>query len=47
MLDHIESSDSELNEINNLLTTNLGFDWIEKEFILITGHRRENFGEDF
>ena len=32
-----------INELNQKLP----FDWQKKDFVLITGHRRENFGEGF
>ena len=33
--------------INNLLDSNLLFNWKEAKIILVTGHRRENLGEGF
>ena len=29
------------------LINNAGFNGLDKKFVLITGHRRENFGRDF
>lgn len=34
-------------KINNKISTNLNFDWHKGNYVLITGHRRENFGEAF
>jgi UDP-N-acetylglucosamine 2-epimerase (non-hydrolysing) len=33
--------------VENHLDGSLPFDWKRKQFVLITGHRRENFGEGF
>jgi UDP-N-acetylglucosamine 2-epimerase (non-hydrolysing) len=33
--------------LNNVLKTNLFFNWQKENFILITAHRRENFGDSF
>jgi UDP-N-acetylglucosamine 2-epimerase (non-hydrolysing) len=33
--------------IRNVLDSYLSFDWSKNKFVLITGHRRENFGESF
>jgi len=38
-----ERKDKLIETINKLLP----FNWIEKKYVLITGHRRENFGEGF
>ena len=35
------------NDIRNLLSMKLSFDWESERFVLITGHRRENFGKGF
>lgn len=35
------------NEIDAKLSRSLNFDWKNSKFILITGHRRENFGQGF
>lgn len=35
------------NRIINLLSKKLPFDWRNRRYVLITGHRRENFGEGF
>lgn len=41
--------DSDINRQKNLqdLISEAGFDEVDKKFILITGHRRENFGQGF
>lgn len=35
------------NKISRLLSQKLSFDWRNKRYVLITGHRRENFGDGF
>ena len=35
------------NKIIKLLSKKLAFDWKNSRYVLITGHRRENFGEGF
>ena len=47
MLDHIQNSKNELSKVQNILNSKLDFDWTDNKFILITGHRRENFGKGF
>ena len=42
-----ETEPSNTNKIKVELLTDLGFNFIDSPFILITGHRRENFGEGF
>ena len=42
-----ETEPSNTSKIKVQLLTDLGFDFIYSPFILITGHRRENFGEGF
>jgi UDP-N-acetylglucosamine 2-epimerase (non-hydrolysing) len=44
-LDRIQSDDEKLTQICSLLNQILPFDWKASRFILITGHRRENFGK--
>jgi UDP-N-acetylglucosamine 2-epimerase (non-hydrolysing) len=46
-LDLIESSPTKKKTIENLLSRCLPADWNLKRFVLITGHRRENFGDGF
>jgi UDP-N-acetylglucosamine 2-epimerase (non-hydrolysing) len=41
-------ADKELNtELMGNLDRLLGFDWQSEKFVLVTGHRRENFGQGF
>ena len=47
ILDRIKGSKKKQNGFNNELKNILHFPWKEKKFILVTGHRRENFGEGF
>lgn len=47
VLDRIDSSAPRREAIAALLSTRLPFDWRSERFVLITGHRRENFGDGF
>lgn len=47
VLNRIELDIARASAVKSLLDTRLGFDWQRKQFILITGHRRENFGVGF
>jgi UDP-N-acetylglucosamine 2-epimerase (non-hydrolysing) len=47
VLRKIESNSELKNKIIALLNENLPFVWEQEKFILITGHRRENFGDGF
>jgi len=47
VLDRIESDSAKSNNLKTTLNKALGFNWQEQRFILITGHRRENFGDGF
>ena len=47
VLAKIESSPDLQQQITGLLNACLPFAWQEKRFVLITGHRRENFGDGF
>ena len=47
VLKKIESNNRLKKEIIFNLNKNLSFDWMQKKFILITAHRRENFGFGF
>ena len=47
VLHKIESIPSERTRINTLLDEFLPFDWLDSRYVLITGHRRENFGAGF
>lgn len=47
LLNRIEASKELKTTLYNRITSALGFDWTSDKFILITGHRRENFGDGF
>lgn len=47
MLDKFESQPGLRKEVSALLDARLDFAWQERRFVLITGHRRENFGDGF
>jgi UDP-N-acetylglucosamine 2-epimerase (non-hydrolysing) len=44
-LDQIDSDPKKVKEITQHLIGQLPFDWKSERFVLITGHRRENFGD--
>ena len=46
-LGRIDASAQRRNALDLLLTSQLNFDWQRQRFVLITGHRRENFGDGF
>jgi UDP-N-acetylglucosamine 2-epimerase (non-hydrolysing) len=43
----IDSDVSRRDRLTNLLNEQLSFSWQTERFLLITGHRRENFGDGF
>jgi UDP-N-acetylglucosamine 2-epimerase (non-hydrolysing) len=47
MLDQIEANVEKKFRITNELNGLLSFEWQSEKFVLITGHRRENFGTGF
>ena len=47
MLGRIDADAQRRNALDVLLTEQLNFDWQHQRFVLITGHRRENFGDGF
>lgn len=47
VLGRIESDPSRRESIAGFLSERLPFDWMRQRFVLITGHRRENFGDGF
>lgn len=47
VLDRIEANPERRSTIVNFLSERLPFNWRETRFVLITGHRRENFGDGF
>lgn len=46
-LDKINSDSILLSKVEDYIDTQLNFDWRKNKFILVTGHRRENFGRGF
>jgi len=46
-LDRIEADSARSEALYEILSEKLSFNWTEQRFILITGHRRENFGDGF
>lgn len=47
MLGRIDADAQRRGTLDAFLNGQLGFDWHHDRFILITGHRRENFGDGF
>ena len=47
VLERIDSSAPRRELITDFLSANLPFDWLHTRFVLVTGHRRENFGDGF
>jgi UDP-N-acetylglucosamine 2-epimerase (non-hydrolysing) len=47
VLDRIEANPQRRNAIEDFISVRLPFLWKETRFVLITGHRRENFGDGF
>jgi UDP-N-acetylglucosamine 2-epimerase (non-hydrolysing) len=47
ILERIDLDASRKARVANQLSSVLPFDWTSTKFVLITGHRRENFGEGF
>jgi UDP-N-acetylglucosamine 2-epimerase (non-hydrolysing) len=47
MLEQIKADPARAARIDDLLQEGLAFDWRTNPFVLITGHRRENFGDGF
>jgi UDP-N-acetylglucosamine 2-epimerase (non-hydrolysing) len=43
----IKNSSSLEESLNTLISSHLKFNWRESRYVLITGHRRENFGQGF
>lgn len=43
----IEEKSDLQKDVYNVINDALPFEWMEKKFVLITGHRRENFGSGF
>ena len=47
VLKRIEKDEDRQKKLENILNTNLSFNWKNESFVLITAHRRENFGDGF
>ena len=47
ILDRIDQEENRRNDIEEFLSNYLPFEWLNAKYILITGHRRENFGDGF
>ena len=47
VLKRIDKNEDRRNILKKIFDTNLSFDWKDKKFVLITAHRRENFGDGF
>jgi len=47
VINRIESDDERRGRLSSFLDRQLGFNWKSERFVLITGHRRENFGDGF
>jgi UDP-N-acetylglucosamine 2-epimerase (non-hydrolysing) len=47
VLNRIENDPAKRSQLETLLNQCLPFDWSTQRFVLVTGHRRENFGEGF
>ena len=47
ILTRIDNDKDRQENLNNILNTFLSFDWKNENFVLVTAHRRENFGDGF
>lgn len=47
VLGRIDADENRRQGLVAFLTEQLGFDWQNQRFVLMTGHRRENFGDGF
>jgi UDP-N-acetylglucosamine 2-epimerase (non-hydrolysing) len=47
VLGRIDADAERRSALNTFLNEQLDFDWQHQRFVLITGHRRENFGDSF
>lgn len=47
VLKRINEDSKRLNKITSGLKSSINFNWEKEKFVLITGHRRENFGQGF
>jgi UDP-N-acetylglucosamine 2-epimerase (non-hydrolysing) len=47
ILNRIDKDEDHKKNIKNILNTYLSFNWQNENFVLVTAHRRENFGDGF
>ena len=47
VIERLEHDSDRKNSVVAFISNKLNFDWINSKYILITGHRRENFGKGF
>jgi len=47
VLKRIEKDKDRQKKLENFLNSNLSFNWKNENFVLVTAHRRENFGDGF
>lgn len=47
ILEKIKNNSSLKTSIVDLISSQLNFNWLQSRYVLITGHRRENFGQGF
>ena len=47
VLDKIEKNKEKVNKLNIKVNSMVDFDWQNSRYVLVTGHRRENFGKGF
>ena len=47
VLNQIENDSVKRGQVETFLNQRLPFEWTKHRFVLITGHRRENFGDGF
>lgn len=47
ILSRINKNEEHRKNLEKILNSNLSFNWKDKNFILVTAHRRENFGNGF
>ena len=47
VLDKIDKNKEKVNKLNITVNSMVDFDWKNSRYVLVTGHRRENFGKGF
>ena len=47
ILKQIDNDENKKKKLENILSSKLSFNWKSERFVLITAHRRENFGNSF